>query len=83
MARSQQEPLKKSARRHFVLHPLCAPNQLGKACQIVVIKSNTQQRGTVMGDEIAPERAPEFPDVTWDKVLVDAMTVRMAQQKEC
>jgi len=31
----------------------------------------------VMWDEIAAEVAQDFPDVTWDKMLVDAMTVRM------
>ena len=31
----------------------------------------------VMWDEIAAEVAAEFPDVSWDKMLVDAMTVRM------
>jgi tartrate dehydrogenase/decarboxylase/D-malate dehydrogenase len=31
----------------------------------------------VMWDEIAAEVAAEFPDVRWDKMLVDAMTVRM------
>ena len=31
----------------------------------------------VMWDEIAEEVSNEFPDVTWDKMLVDAMTVRM------
>ena len=31
----------------------------------------------VLWDEIAGEVATEFPDVTWDKMLVDAMTVRM------
>jgi tartrate dehydrogenase/decarboxylase/D-malate dehydrogenase len=30
-----------------------------------------------MWDEIAEEIAAEFPDVTWDKMLVDAMTMRM------
>ena len=30
-----------------------------------------------MWDEIATEIAAEFPDVTWDKMLVDAMTMRM------
>lgn len=43
----------------------------------VVTKSNAQRHGMVMWDEIAAEVAPEFPDVTWDKMLVDAMTVRM------
>jgi tartrate dehydrogenase/decarboxylase/D-malate dehydrogenase len=31
----------------------------------------------VMWDEIAAEIATEFKDVTWDKMLVDAMTMRM------
>ena len=43
----------------------------------VVTKSNAQRHGMVMWDEIAAEVAAEFPDVTWDKMLVDAMTVRM------
>ena len=43
----------------------------------VVTKSNAQRYGMVLWDEIAAEVAEEFPDVTWDKMLVDAMTVRM------
>jgi tartrate dehydrogenase/decarboxylase / D-malate dehydrogenase len=43
----------------------------------VVTKSNAQRHGMVLWDEIANEVAAEFPDVTWDKMLVDAMTVRM------
>ncbi len=43
----------------------------------VVTKSNAQRYGMVMWDEIAAEVAEEFPDVAWDKMLVDAMTVRM------
>jgi tartrate dehydrogenase/decarboxylase/D-malate dehydrogenase len=43
----------------------------------VVTKSNAQRHGMVLWDEIAAEVAREFPDVTWDKMLVDAMTVRM------
>ena len=43
----------------------------------VVTKSNAQRHGMVMWDEIAAEVALDFPDVTWDKMLVDAMTVRM------
>jgi tartrate dehydrogenase/decarboxylase/D-malate dehydrogenase len=43
----------------------------------VVTKSNAQRHGMVMWDEIAAEVAGEFPDVSWDKMLVDAMTVRM------
>ena len=43
----------------------------------VVTKSNAQRHGMVLWDEIAAEVAREFPDVAWDKMLVDAMTVRM------
>jgi tartrate dehydrogenase/decarboxylase/D-malate dehydrogenase len=43
----------------------------------VVTKSNAQRHGMVMWDEIAREVAGEFPDVRWDRMLVDAMTVRM------
>ncbi len=43
----------------------------------VVTKSNAQRHGMVLWDQIAAEVAAEFPDVTWDKMLVDAMTVRM------
>jgi tartrate dehydrogenase/decarboxylase/D-malate dehydrogenase len=43
----------------------------------VVTKSNAQRHAMVMWDEIAAEVATGFPDVTWDKMLVDAMTMRM------
>jgi tartrate dehydrogenase/decarboxylase/D-malate dehydrogenase len=43
----------------------------------VVTKSNAQRHGMVMWDEIAAQIAAEFPDVRWDKMLVDAMTMRM------
>jgi len=43
----------------------------------VVTKSNAQRHGMVMWDEIAAEVARDFPDVTVDKELVDAMTTRM------
>jgi tartrate dehydrogenase/decarboxylase/D-malate dehydrogenase len=42
-----------------------------------VTKSNAQRHGLVLWDEIAAEVAKDFPDVTWDKELVDAMTFRM------
>jgi tartrate dehydrogenase/decarboxylase/D-malate dehydrogenase len=45
----------------------------------VVTKSNAQRHGMVMWDEISAEVAREFPDVTWDKMLVDAMTARMTR----
>ncbi len=43
----------------------------------VVTKSNAQRHGMVLWDEVAKEVAADFPDVTVDKMLVDAMTVRM------
>jgi tartrate dehydrogenase/decarboxylase/D-malate dehydrogenase len=46
----------------------------------VVTKSNAQRHAMVMWDEIAAEIAREFPDVTWDKMLVDAMTLRMVMR---
>lgn len=48
----------------------------------VVTKSNAQRYGMVMWDEIAAEVSKEFPDVTWDKMLVDAMTVRMVKNPQ-
>ncbi|MEZ5653319.1 MAG: tartrate dehydrogenase [Burkholderiaceae bacterium] len=43
----------------------------------VVTKSNAQRHAMVMWDEIAREVAAEFPEVRWDKELVDAATARM------
>jgi tartrate dehydrogenase/decarboxylase/D-malate dehydrogenase len=48
----------------------------------VVTKSNAQRHAMVMWDEIASEVAAGFPDVTWDKMLVDAMTARMVMQPQ-
>lgn len=48
----------------------------------VVTKSNAQRHAMVMWDEIAAEIAREFPDVEWDKMLVDAMTMRMVTKPE-
>ena len=48
----------------------------------VVTKSNAQRHAMVMWDEIAVQIAREFPDVTWDKMLVDAMTMRMVMKPQ-
>jgi tartrate dehydrogenase/decarboxylase / D-malate dehydrogenase len=48
----------------------------------VVTKSNAQRHAMVMWDEIATQIAAEFKDVTWDKMLVDAMTMRMVMRPE-
>ena len=45
----------------------------------VVTKSNAQKHGMVLWDEIAAEVAREFPTVTWEKELVDAMAARMVR----
>ena len=46
----------------------------------VVTKSNAQRHAMVMWDEIAKEVSAEFPDVRWDKELVDACTARMVNR---
>ncbi len=46
----------------------------------VVTKSNAQRHAMVMWDEIAAEVARDFPDVKWDKEMVDAMTARMVNR---
>jgi tartrate dehydrogenase/decarboxylase/D-malate dehydrogenase len=46
----------------------------------VITKSNAQRHAMVMWDEIAAEVAKEFPDVKWDKELVDAATARMVNR---
>ena len=43
----------------------------------LVTKSNAQRHGMVLWDEVFAETAKEFPEVTTDKELVDAMTTRM------
>ena len=48
----------------------------------VVTKSNAQRHAMVMWDEIAVQIAAEFKDVTWDKMLVDAMTMRMVMRPQ-
>jgi tartrate dehydrogenase/decarboxylase/D-malate dehydrogenase len=46
----------------------------------VVTKSNAQRHAMVMWDEIAVQISREFPDVKWDKELVDACTARMVNR---
>jgi tartrate dehydrogenase/decarboxylase / D-malate dehydrogenase len=46
----------------------------------VVTKSNAQRHAMVMWDQIALEVSREFPNVKWDKELVDAMTARMVNK---
>ncbi len=55
------ELARKRARKHLTL----------------VTKSNAQRHGMVMWDEIFFEVAKDYPDVKWDRELVDAMTTRM------
>ncbi|HET8608758.1 MAG TPA: tartrate dehydrogenase [Burkholderiales bacterium] len=46
----------------------------------VITKSNAQRHAMVMWDEIARQVAAEYPDVSWDKELVDAATARMVNR---
>ena len=46
----------------------------------LVTKSNAQRHAMVMWDEIASQVAKDFPDVTWDKEMVDAATARMVNR---
>ena len=46
----------------------------------VITKSNAQRHAMVMWDETAVRIAREFPDVKWDKELVDAATARMVNR---
>ena len=46
----------------------------------VITKSNAQRHAMVMWDEIALQVSKEFPDVAWDKELVDASTARMVNR---
>ncbi|KIW63111.1 tartrate dehydrogenase [Phialophora macrospora] len=47
-----------------------------------VTKSNAQRNGMVLWDEVNARVARDYPDVEADKMLVDAMTCRMALQPE-
>jgi tartrate dehydrogenase/decarboxylase/D-malate dehydrogenase len=46
----------------------------------VVTKSNAQRHGMVFWDEVAAAVAEDFPDVAWEKELVDAMAARMVRR---
>jgi tartrate dehydrogenase/decarboxylase/D-malate dehydrogenase len=46
----------------------------------VITKSNAQRHAMVMWDEIALEVSKGFPDVKWDKEIVDAATARMVNR---
>jgi len=46
----------------------------------VVTKSNAQRHGMVLWDDVAAEVAREYPDVTMERELVDAMTARMVMK---
>lgn len=48
----------------------------------VITKSNAQRYGMVFWDEIAGLVSHDYRDVTWDKTLVDAMTMRMVRRPQ-
>jgi tartrate dehydrogenase/decarboxylase/D-malate dehydrogenase len=45
-----------------------------------VTKSNAQRHGMVMWDEVCAEVTAQYPELTVDKMLVDAMTARMVMK---
>lgn len=48
----------------------------------VVTKSNAMRHGMVLWDEVAEETARDFPDISMDKMLVDAVTIRMVARPD-
>ncbi len=48
----------------------------------MVTKSNAQRFGLVLWDSVFAALAPEYPDVHTDRMLVDAMTVRMVNNPQ-
>jgi tartrate dehydrogenase/decarboxylase/D-malate dehydrogenase len=46
----------------------------------VVTKSNAQRHGMVMWDEVCAEITAQYPTLTVEKMLVDAMTARMVMK---
>lgn len=46
----------------------------------MVTKSNAQRHGMVLWDQVFDTLLPEYPEVSCDRILVDAMTVRMVQK---
>ncbi|KAL8650954.1 MAG: hypothetical protein Q9210_003517 [Variospora velana] len=59
----------------------CARRRLRKKITVVT-KSNAQRNGLVLWDEVAAAVAKDYEDVEMDKMLVDAMTVRMTLHPE-
>ena len=48
----------------------------------MVTKSNAQRHGMVLWDKIFNQVAKDYPDIEHDKMLVDAMTVRMVNNPQ-
>jgi tartrate dehydrogenase/decarboxylase/D-malate dehydrogenase len=48
----------------------------------LVTKSNAMRYGYPLWDEVVAEVAVDFPDVSWERVLVDAMAARLVQRPE-
>jgi tartrate dehydrogenase/decarboxylase/D-malate dehydrogenase len=61
-------------------YAFCLAQSRPRKLLTVVTKSNAQRHAMVMWDEIAAQVALEFPDVRWDKELVDAATARMVNR---
>jgi len=84
--RSRTDVLDHDPRRsgaHLPASPSCSPDRDRGKLLTIVTKSNAQRHahGDV-GTRSAPRSRASFPDVTWDKMLVDAMTMRMTIKPE-
>jgi len=66
--------------QRIIRHAFALAQSRPRKLLTVVTKSNAQRHAMVMWDEVAAEVAKEFPDVRWDKELVDAMTARMVNR---
>ena len=66
--------------QRIIRHAFALAQSRPRKLLTVVTKSNAQRHAMVMWDEVAAEVSKEFPDVRWDKELVDAMTARMVNR---
>jgi tartrate dehydrogenase/decarboxylase/D-malate dehydrogenase len=80
--RSRDRRVDHDARRRRADHALRVPLAQSRPRKLltVITKSNAQRHAMVMWDEIALQVSKEFPDVKWDKELVDASTARMVNR---
>ncbi|EPQ31336.1 uncharacterized protein PFL1_01520 [Pseudozyma flocculosa PF-1] len=72
----------RTAVRRIMRHAFATARSRPRKTLTVVTKSNAQRYGLVMWDDVALEVSRDFPDVHMDRMLVDAMTVRMTMHPQ-